>query len=179
MNGYVVRDTLTLVIIILALFAIGAFAGYASRGISGTQSNLSPSDWLLSAPSDEERFRRLQQQLRGFDLTMWEVGERFRRMHEALARANYELALYHWSKITATINNGLVRRPGKVSNARAFLLASNSDDIHAKIDARTPQSAWEGFNRAKVACQACHQAENVAFVNQQPLFDLAPPPDGQ
>lgn len=176
MNGYVARDILTLVVIVIASFAISAFAGYASRGIAGAQSKLSPIDWLLSAPSDEERFRRLQQQLRGFDLTMWEVGKRFRRMHEALARENYDLALYHWGRIKATINNGLVRRPGKTSNAQAFLLASNFDDIHAKIDARTPQSAWEGFNRAKLACQACHQAESVAFVNQQPLFDLSPPP---
>ena len=176
MNGYAVRDILALVIIIIASFAVGAFAGNASRGIAGGQSKLTPNDWLLSATSDEERFRRLQQQLRGFDLTMWEVGQRFRRMHEALARENYDLALYHWGRIKATIGNGVVRRPGKALNAEALLLASNFDNIHAKIAARTPQSAWQGFNSAKVACQACHQAENVAFVNYQPLFDLAPPP---
>ena len=60
-------------------------------------------DWLLSAESDEERFRRLQRQLRGFDQPMWEVGERFESLHDALLRNNFGLALYHWDKIATTI----------------------------------------------------------------------------
>src|SRR6187455_2295229 len=58
----------------------------------------SPNDWLVGAP-DAARFALLQRQLRGFDQPMWEVGERFERVHAALKRGNYPLATYHWEKI--------------------------------------------------------------------------------
>ena len=40
-----------------------------------------------------------------------------------------------------------------------------------------PARAWRGFERAKAACAACHQAEDVDYMNNQPVFDLAAPQD--
>lgn len=33
-----------------------------------------------------------------------------------------------------------------------------------------PEWAWAGFELARNACMSCHEAENVAFMNKQPLF---------
>lgn len=174
MNDFTARDFLILAAIVVASLGIGAFA---ARAIDGgvAADKLTRADWLLSAPSDAARFRLLQQQLRGFDQPMWEVGERFRRIHEALVRQNYDLALYHWDKIDTTIRNGIAKRPARAATAQAMFLGRNFQDIRAGLAARAPQSAWDAFERARIGCQSCHQAENVAFVNQQPLFDLAPP----
>lgn len=173
MNDFSARDSLILVMIVVAAFAIGAFVMQTLGG--GAAGKLTQDDWLLSAPSDAERFRLLQQQLRGFDQTMWEVGERFRRIHEALSRNNYDLALYHWDKINTTIRNGIARRPARAATAQAMFLRGNFQDIRLGFAARTSQKAWGGFDRAKAVCQSCHLAEQVAFVNQQALFELASP----
>ncbi|MEX2495572.1 MAG: hypothetical protein WD448_05750 [Woeseia sp.] len=140
-----------------------------------SQSELTANDWLLSAPSDRERFESLQRQLRGFDQPMWEVGERFESMYHALERENFDLALYHWEKIGTTIRNGIAKRPARADNANAFFLGSTFETVRDSLAARQADKAWNAFTVAKAACEACHQAENVRFMNEQPLFDLMPP----
>lgn len=138
----------------------------------------SSNDWLLSAEGDEARFRLLQRQLRGFDQPMWEVGERFERVHNALERGNYELASYHWDKIKTTIDNGIAKRPARRANAEAFLLAGAWSDIRADFTSADPERAWAAFEKARAVCQGCHRAENVEYMNDQPLFDLGRPAAG-
>jgi len=139
-------------------------------------------DWLLSAESDEERFRRLQRQLRGFDQPMWEVGERFESLHDALLRNNFDLALYHWDKIATTIRNGIFKRPGRAPNARDLFLDEVHERVREGLETREPARAWEAFDDARAACIGCHVAEDVAYMNDQALFDLqrprAKPADG-
>lgn len=135
----------------------------------------SPNDWLLSAPDDDARFRLLQTQLRGFDQPMWEVGERFERIHTALERRNYPLAAYHWEKIRTAIENGVAKRPKRRENAEALFLRPVWSDVQADLKSEDQARAWAAFERAKTACQSCHQAEQVPFMNDQPVFDLAAP----
>lgn len=136
----------------------------------------SPNDWLLSAKDDEARFDMLQKQLRGFDQPMWEVGERFERLHGALLRGNHPLAVYHWEKIKTTIENGIVKRPKRAANAKALFLDPVWADVDAALKVNDANKAWAAFDRAKAACMACHVAEKVEFMNDQPVFDLASPP---
>ncbi|WP_416193096.1 hypothetical protein [Nitrobacter sp. TKz-YC01] len=138
----------------------------------------SPNDWLVGAPDDAARFALLQRQLRGFDQPMWEVGERFERVHAALERGNYPLATYHWEKIRTTIENGIVKRPKRRENAEAMFLELAWGDVDADLKSGDPARAWAAFERAKAACQDCHQAEQVPFLNDQPVFDLAAPTSG-
>lgn len=171
-------EGLTLTLFVAVVFAIGAAASYTLRDghaatAGGCAGEPSPGGWLLSAPNDAERFRRVQQQFGGFDRTMWEVGERFRHIHEALQRRNFELAEYHWEKIGSTISSGLVRRPKRAANAQAMFLGENFNAIAADIDKHDYAVAVAAFDRAKSVCIACHQAENVGWVNDQPLFELA------
>lgn len=137
-----------------------------------------PNDWLLAAQDDEARFRLIQQQFRGFDQPMWEVGERYARLHEALTRQNPELAAYQWEKIRTAIENGVAKRPARRENAEQFLLNGAWSEVDADLRSGDPARAWQGFERAKAVCQGCHQAETVGYMNNQPLFDLAPPRSG-
>ncbi|MCQ8128915.1 hypothetical protein [Methylomonas rivi] len=134
-----------------------------------------PNDWLLGAKSDTERFESLQTYLRGFDQPMWEVGERFRAIHEALGRSNFELAAYHWEKIRVTIKNGYLKRPARRANSDAILLNATWGDVNEAFGSKNAEQAWAGFEKAKTACMACHAAESVPFMNNQALFDLSKP----
>jgi hypothetical protein len=131
--------------------------------------------WLTSASSDADRFGKLERQLRGFDVTMWEVGERFRFLHEALTLENYDLAAYHWEKIGTSMRNGIERRPARAASANAIFLGSAFEDVSAAFAQRKIDSAWQAFEKAKGMCQSCHVAEKVTFINQQRLFELAKP----
>ena len=158
----------------LATLSLGLFL--ASCGEAAEKpADLKPTDWLLSAQSDEDRFRLLQKQLRGFDQPMWEVGERFQRLHDALTRGNHELASYQWEKIRTTIENGIAKRPARAENAEALFLKPVWKDIDTEIRSGDPKRAWAAFDRAKTACQGCHAAEKVPYMNNQPLFELAAP----
>lgn len=134
-----------------------------------------PNDWLLGAASDEQRFKLLQGQMRGFDQPMWEVGERYERLHEALARGNGELAAYHWEKIRTTIENGIAKRPARAANARQLFLDNGWEETGKALASEDPAISWAAFDRAKAACQACHTAERVEYMNDQPVFDLSGP----
>lgn len=136
---------------------------------------VSRNDWLVGAANDEERFRLIQRQMRGFDQPMWEVGERFGRLHDALQRENYELATYHWDKIKTAIENGIAKRPARAANARALFLDDTWGEVRAGLATRDREEAWAAFNTARTACQSCHQAEKVDYMNDQTVFDLAAP----
>lgn len=142
---------------------------------AASSENKPSNDWLLGAKNDTKRFELLQKYLRGFDQPMWEVGERFEAIHEALSRDNYELAAYHWEKIRTTIQNGYLKRPARKANADAILLNTTWEEVNQAFGTKNSEKAWAGFEKAKSACQACHVAESLPFMNNQPLFDLAKP----
>ncbi|MDD2761470.1 MAG: hypothetical protein PHH11_14415 [Methylomonas sp.] len=132
-------------------------------------------DWLLGAKTDTERFELLQKYLRGFDQPMWEVGERFRAVHEALIRNNYELAAYHWDKIRVTIQNGYLKRPARQANSDTIFLNATWGEVKEAFGTKDAEKAWAGFEKAKNACMACHAAESMHYMNNQALFDLSSP----
>jgi len=136
-------------------------------------------EWLLDAPNDTERFKLLQRYLRGFDQPMWEVGERYRVIYDALKLDNFELALYHWDKIKATIQNGYLKRPARKANADTILLNQNWAQINSAFESRDKAKAWTGFALARNACMTCHEAEKVGFMNKQPLFSETEPPSSR
>jgi hypothetical protein len=181
MGDLTVRNVLILAAVGLASGAIGGIlaarshAGAAGSGKLVSDKQLTQDDWLLGAPDDTERFRRLQQQFIGFAQPMWEIGERFARIHEALGRSNYERAAYHWSKIQQALTNAIMRRPKRAANARAFFLNSNYQRLLTEFESRDPGRAWAAFEEAKGICQGCHLAEQAGFANNQALFELSAP----
>lgn len=144
----------------------GPVSVYAQDQGQGTSNN-----WITDAPSDAERFQRIQKYLRGFDEAMHEVGERYEKIHEALEAENYDLALYHWDKIKLTIENGYMKRPARKANAEAILLDATWEKTKKAFASRDKEQAWQGFELARSACMAFHHAEKVGYINNQPLFN--------
>lgn len=162
--------------VLIASVAITLLTGCDAAAPQRTSDKPRPNDWLLSAENDEARFKLIQRQMRGFDQPMWEVGERFERLHDALERENYELAVYHWDKIRTTIENGAVKRPARRANAEALFLTDDVwNEAKAGFESRDAAKAWAAFDLARTACQSCHQAEKVEYMNNQPVFDLEAP----
>jgi hypothetical protein len=175
--------------LITAALAVAALAGattFAARDIAAQQpapaataapAAVNVNDWLLNAPTDTDRFKKLQTFLRGFDQPMWEVGERYMRVYDALADGNYELATYHWEKIRSTITTGYMKRPKRQPNADAMFVNNIYEPVLAAIKSGDQKKAWDGFDLARSACMACHEAEKVGFMNDQPVFrNTAKPP---
>ncbi|WP_052265460.1 hypothetical protein [Ruegeria sp. ANG-R] len=159
----------------LKLTVSAALAGLAVACTAATAEGtldrpLNERDWLLSAETEDARMELLQQYLRGFDQPMWEVGARYQKIYEALELENYDLAVYHWKKIKTTIQNGYLKRPARQANADAILLNDNWAAILADFESRDIGRAWEGFDVARSTCMSCHEAENVGWMNDQPLF---------
>lgn len=166
-NGFMMRN--------IALLAITLALAVTASGIRASAEELTQNDWLLRAENDEARFRLLQKQMRGFDQPMWEVGERFERLHDALRRENYELAVYHWDKIKTSIENGIAKRPARGESARNLFLGDPWSEVRAGLISADRKKAWDAFDTARAACQSCHQAEKVGFMNQQAVFELSRP----
>jgi hypothetical protein len=56
----------------------------------------------------------------------------------------------------------------------AYRCKSDHALIYSKVNpafrAKVPERAWASFGLARNACLSCHEAENVAVMNRQPLF---------
>ncbi|WP_150113811.1 hypothetical protein [Colwellia psychrerythraea] len=128
--------------------------------------------WLLDEGDRTKRINKLETYLRGFDQPMLEVGQRYESLYQALQDENYDFAIYQWNKIKKTIENGLMKRPARRENAEIFLLNQTWKEVFDDISSKDKNTAWEGFDKATVACLSCHVAEDVSFVNNQPLFRL-------
>ena len=156
------------------LIAASLVAGIATITLS-VAAELTDKDWLLKASTSEERFRMVQTQLRGLDQPMLEIGQRYLQVYAALERENYDLAAYHWKKIGLSLENAIVKRPARVANSNALFLDHHYDDVMQDLESRDKKRAWEGFAKARGVCIACHVAENVQWMNAQPMFEIAPP----
>jgi hypothetical protein len=155
-------------IIALMVFSYGSWA-------KTTEGQASSKKWITGAANEEEQFQRIERYLRGFDQPMWEVGERYEKLHAALVRGNFELASYHWAKIKLTIENGAMKRPARRASADEFFLLGKWQSINDALGSGVPATAWKGFVAARDACMKCHEAEGVGYMNDQPMFaDLSP-----
>ncbi|HEJ2567843.1 TPA: hypothetical protein ACKR7L_001415 [Pseudomonas aeruginosa] len=158
------RKKRTLGVVVLAA------AGLAACDRPATSTPAPGDGWLSGAPDQATRDERLERYLRGFDQPMWEVGERYRHVEQALRDENWALAAYHWEKIRTTIEGGLMKRPKRRPNAEALFLGEPWKAMHEALESRDPARIAPAFARAKGACMACHAAEKVPFINDQPLF---------
>lgn len=129
-----------------------------------------PTLWIMNLPTDQDRFEAIQKYLRGFDQPMWEVGERYQAVYQAIRDSNYPLALYHWNKIKTTIENGYMKRPARRANSDALFLAQAWPDMTAALESGKADRVRAGFAAARTACMGCHDAEKVPYMNDQPLF---------
>lgn len=156
-------------ITVLSLFAM--LAGNPVPAIAGESITQTDTKyWITKAPNEETKDKRIERYLRGFDQPMWEVGERYERINQAVQDNNLDLALYHWKKIKTTIENGLMKRPARRANAEAIFLDRIWGEVKQDFASGNFEQARKGLAKARNACMACHAAEKVPFMNNQPLF---------
>ena len=156
------------ILLIATTIAAGCLAGASS--VSAEPPAKISDNWLLDAKDDTDRFQRIQQMFGGFSMAMQLVGERYDRTYDAITDGNYDLANYHWKKIKETIELGYLRRPARAANAEAIFLKGPWVAVSNALTAKDKVKAREQFLLARSACIACHVAEKVPFMNDQPRF---------
>lgn len=140
------------------------------RGLAENQKKPPSANWLLDADTDAERFRRLQILSGGTEQQMWEIGQRYLSTHQAVIDENWELADHHWGKIRDRLNVALMKRPNRTANAEANFLDHSWGQFSDALKSRDVARIRESFLAQRQACMACHLAEKMAFMNEQPLF---------
>ncbi len=154
----------------LSLFVVAIFV-LCSCQEKEVAKKIDPNNWLQNAKTEEEKSNLIQKQMRGFDVNMWEVGERYVLLKEAVHQNNHELALYHWEKIKLTIENGIEKRPKRAANAKAMFLDSFHSEIKVDLQSSENKIFLSTVEKINENCKSCHNAENVSFINNQSMFE--------
>ena len=123
------------------------------------------SNWLIETKTDAQKFKKIQKQLRGFDLAMAEVGYRFNSFYFAIEDKNYDLAQYQLDKIKKAIENGIQRRPKRKSNSKSMFLDTQYKAMTKALDTKNVASIQKEYTHTKQLCNSCHSAENVPFIH--------------
>ena len=131
-----------------------------------------PADTWLRGLVDE-RFATVATQLRGFDVAMVEVGYRYGELTWAGRDRNWPYAAYQLEKIETAIRNGVVRRPKRGASAR--MIEEPLAQLRAAAEQHDPVAFDTAFATLTTTCNACHVAEQVAFVQVAPPVDRRSP----
>ncbi len=144
---------------VIILFLVFFYTLNAQNGYS-TKSN-----WLLDTKSDEQKFKKIQKQFRGFDLAMVEVGYRFNSLYFAINDKNYDLAHYQLDKIKKAMQNGIIRREKRAKNAKDMFLDTQYKLMSKALSTKDAKNIQQEYTNTKNTCNACHIAENVPFIH--------------
>lgn len=131
------------------------------------------STWLQGSVDD--KLAQVERQLRGFDVTMAEVGYRYDELVAAAKSRNWDYAQYQAEKIDHTIRLGLERRPKRAKSAEPFL----KDYVPHMLDAiksRRSERLDAAITHLHTGCIQCHRAENVLFMGGR-FAAIHPPAD--
>jgi hypothetical protein len=93
---------------------------------------------------------------------MVETGYRYVELYWAGADGNWEYAEYQLGKIRTAVANGIERRPRRAPSAR--MLDEPLQGVARAVQARDRGAFAPAFATLTATCNACHQAEGVAFV---------------
>ena len=155
---------------VLLLLSIIFFSNLLAENNYSTKSN-----WLLNTKSDEEKFKKIQKQFRGFDLAMVEVGYRFNTLFFAIKDKNYDLAQYQLDKIKKAINNGTIRREKRRKNSELMFLNNQYPALTKALSSKDAKTIEKEYENTKQLCNACHAAERVPFIHvTDPVYRWLP-----
>jgi hypothetical protein len=116
--------------------------------------------WLQGTADD--KFNQVEKQLRGFDMTMAEVGYRFTELYFAGKEHNWDYAKYQAEKIDIAVRLGLERRPKRAQSAQ-FFLADEIPEILKAIEGKDDEVFHKGMDRLRSSCMKCHNLEKVPY----------------
>ncbi|MGE3612829.1 MAG: hypothetical protein AB7G20_05075 [Sulfurimonas sp.] len=138
-----------------------AFATYIFASQNGYSTH---SSWLMNINSTKGRFMAVEEQLRGFDTAMVEVGYRYEALKKALSFRNYELADYHLEKIKTAIELGYIRRPARKDASQKYFLNSVYKEFQEALKTKNDTMIINSFDNLKNSCNACHVNQKVGFI---------------
>jgi hypothetical protein len=118
--------------------------------------------WLPA--SSPERDEAIERQFRGFDMAMVETGYRFAELYWAGTEQNWPYAAYQAEKIQTAIERGLERRPARAASAGSFL-DTTLPTVQEAIEIGDLGQFTERFEELRAACNSCHIAERMEFMN--------------
>jgi hypothetical protein len=123
-----------------------------------------PPGWLQG--TTEERLRSVEEQLRGLDISMVEIGYRFDELYFAGRGRNWDYAKYQADKVRLSLELALKRRPKRAASAQPFL-AEDLPALVQAIEAKDPERYQAAIERLRTGCMKCHVAESVPFFTVQ------------
>jgi hypothetical protein len=139
--------------------------GALGLGIGNAQVPNPPkaSGWLKKLPPDEQT-AAIDRQLRGFDLAMIEVNYRYVEMYFGAIEGNWDYALYTGEKIAWAIQNGFERRQKRRANGEMIFFKQVYPELLDAIRKKDIALFKQRFDTLRQACNACHIAEKVPFI---------------
>lgn len=124
--------------------------------------------------TEQEKIEIIENQFRGFDMTMVETGYRYQELYWAGQDENWEYASYQLEKIQKAIENGLVRRPKRAQSARHFLTVI-LPEMQRALQKRDTVVFNKNFQVLTSSCISCHAMEKVSyFTVKKPLYRQSP-----
>jgi hypothetical protein len=154
-----------------AAVAASAVSGESEGPPTAAVAAVEGSAWLRG--DDDTRFALVAKHLRGFDMAMVEVGYRYTELYWAGRDRNFDYAAYQLGKIETAVANGVERRPRRAASAR--MLASAIEAVRAAIGERDGAALDGALDSLTATCNACHRAEDVAFITVVPPTVRAAP----
>jgi hypothetical protein len=104
----------------------------------------------------------VEEQLRGLDISMVEIGYRFDELYFAGRGRNWDYAKYQADKVRLSLELALKRRPKRAASAQPFL-AEDLPALVQAIEAKDPERYQAAIERLRTGCMKCHVAESVPF----------------
>ena len=145
-------------IVLIAGSLMGSHIGFAQVPDSPR-----PGGWLKSLPP-EKQIEAIDRQFRGFDMAMFEVNYRYTEMYFAGIEGNWDYALYTGEKIAWAIQNGFERRPKRRKNAEEIFFKGPYPEVLDAIRKKDIKLFKDRVDVLRTACNACHIAEKVGFI---------------
>lgn len=152
------RDAVSVALSGLFLTGLLWLAGAATAMAQGATGG-----WLAPLGPEAQR-EALERQLRGFDVTMAEVGYRYTEMYFGAVEGNWDYAFYMAEKLGVALQNGLERRPKRRISAEGLFLQGVYPAMLAALKQRDSLLFEGRFDTMRAACNACHIAEDVPFI---------------
>jgi hypothetical protein len=132
------------------------------------------SGWLKALPP-EGQIAAIDRQLRGFDTAMVEVNYRYIEMYFGAIQGNWDYALYTGEKLAWAMQNGFQRRPKRQASGEMIFFKQPYPDVLDAIKKKDIALFKQRFDTLRHACNACHVAEKVPFIQVGiPTFRHAP-----
>ncbi len=128
-------------------------------------------NWLRDANDDAERLRRIELSAGAGDLEMQDIAHRLEELHAAIEQQNGYMGIYQLGKSRGLMIVAAINRPARTQNLEEIFLDSGVyRSLHEALSAKNGDQARVEFQKARLACMACHVAEKIAFINASSVF---------